>query len=57
MTAPPPVMPRPDRARAHATAAPCVLAVALPREWFALRFHAFVACLHDVAPCEEVPRG
>ena len=57
MTAPPPIMPRPDRTRSHATAAACVLAVVLPREWVALRFPAFVACPCDVASREEVPRG
>lgn len=57
MIAPPPIMPRPDRARSHATAAPCVLAVVLPREWIALRFPAFVACPCGVTPREEVARG
>lgn len=57
MTAPPPIMPRPDRTRSHAIAAPCVSVVALPREWMTLRFPAFVVCPCDVASREEVPRG
>ena len=49
MIAPPPIMPRPDRAKARRTLEACA--------WFASRLRLIVAGLRDIASREEVLRG